>query len=393
MPLPSSGEIKFSEIAAEFGLGSGQIAMSSLYGRGNAPAATGQIRMAADFHGTAAGITATAVSLASLDVSTLFVGTWTSSDAKILQVPSAITLGPVSVPAPMGGTLDIQNAGTILGASGGGAGTNPSGNGGAGSAGGTALQILSNGVTVNNTGSIKGGGGGGGSGAQGAPGSTTTNSTVNLRPIYYPQRRGQLPSPSGPAWWTIKSPNSPNINDFFGTASTGGSSANFGGNVIVLEGHRKNPIASGNGITFGNAPGKTYNNVAIGPNHNSYPLGNNHWWGTMPGGFAEKYRTIINASRTGPVVTNYTGGAGGAGGAGAGYGVPSPASGSGGSTGPGPATDGGAGGAGGGFGSAGSTGSNSPASSGGAGGAAGAAITSPGVNFTLTNNGTIAGNT
>lgn len=386
MPLPGSGQISLADIAAEFG-GEAPHALSEYYGNGNAPG-SGQIRMGADFHGTSAGIVGTAVSAASLDISTLFVGTWTSSDAKILQVPSAVTLGPVVAPAPMGGTLNIQNAGTILGSSGSAAGANPSGNGGAGSAGGTALQILTNGVTVNNTGSIKGGGGGGGSGAQGAPGSTSTPQTTDLRPIYFPQRSGV----SGNGWWTIKSPNSPNINDFFGTTSSGGTGPTFGGGVTVLEGHRSNRV-NGNGITFGNAPGQTYNNLSYGANHNNYPLSANHWWGAMPGGFVEKFTSIATVSRTGPVTTNFTGGAGGAGGAGAGFGVPSPAGGSGGSPGPGPATDGGAGGAGGGFGAAGSTGSNSPASTGGAGGAAGAAITSPGVNFTLTNNGTIAGNT
>ena len=55
MPLASSGEIKLSEIRDEFGLGSGQIAMSSLYGKGNA-AASGQIQMAANFHGVSAEV-------------------------------------------------------------------------------------------------------------------------------------------------------------------------------------------------------------------------------------------------------------------------------------------------------------------------------------------------
>lgn len=57
MPLTSSGQIKLSEIRNEFGLGSGQIAMSSLYGKGNA-AASGQIRMAANFYGTAGSLVA-----------------------------------------------------------------------------------------------------------------------------------------------------------------------------------------------------------------------------------------------------------------------------------------------------------------------------------------------
>jgi hypothetical protein len=53
MPLPSSGQIKLSQIRNEFSLGSGQIAMSQLRGRGNAPA-TGLVRIGGHFHGTSA---------------------------------------------------------------------------------------------------------------------------------------------------------------------------------------------------------------------------------------------------------------------------------------------------------------------------------------------------
>lgn len=52
MALQSSGQISLSQIRNEFALGSGQIAMSQLYGKGNAPASSGQIQMAANFYGT-----------------------------------------------------------------------------------------------------------------------------------------------------------------------------------------------------------------------------------------------------------------------------------------------------------------------------------------------------
>lgn len=53
MPLPSSGQLSLSQIRNEFSLGSGQIAMSQLRGRGNAPA-TGLVRMGGHFHGVSA---------------------------------------------------------------------------------------------------------------------------------------------------------------------------------------------------------------------------------------------------------------------------------------------------------------------------------------------------
>lgn len=52
MALASSGQLKLSEIRNEYGLGSGQIAMSQLYGKGNAPASSGAIFCGGHFHGT-----------------------------------------------------------------------------------------------------------------------------------------------------------------------------------------------------------------------------------------------------------------------------------------------------------------------------------------------------
>ena len=50
MALPSSGAISLSQIRNEFSLGSGQIAMSQLRSRGNAPA-SGAVIMGSHFHG------------------------------------------------------------------------------------------------------------------------------------------------------------------------------------------------------------------------------------------------------------------------------------------------------------------------------------------------------
>lgn len=53
MALPSSGAISLSQIRNEFSLGSGQIAMSQLRSRGNAPA-SGAVIMGSHFHGVSA---------------------------------------------------------------------------------------------------------------------------------------------------------------------------------------------------------------------------------------------------------------------------------------------------------------------------------------------------
>ena len=54
MTLQSSGQIKLSEIATEFG-GTAPHALSEYYSKGNAPA-SGEIQIAADFYGTSASI-------------------------------------------------------------------------------------------------------------------------------------------------------------------------------------------------------------------------------------------------------------------------------------------------------------------------------------------------
>ena len=54
MALQSSGQIKLSEIATEFG-GSAPHALSEYHGEGNAPA-SGEIQLAADFYGTSNNI-------------------------------------------------------------------------------------------------------------------------------------------------------------------------------------------------------------------------------------------------------------------------------------------------------------------------------------------------
>lgn len=183
MALQSSGAISLQDIANEFG-GSTPHSISEYYRGGSfVPSSVTQVPASgtidfADFYGTQAAIIQTLSSNASnQNVSTIFGSNFTANVAKILIINSGVEIGAtntnnsaLNVPSGMGGTLTIQNAGTISGA--GGAGSSSSSQ--AGGNGETALYIGSNSVTVTNTGTIRGGGGGGGRGANGSNGHSGT---------------------------------------------------------------------------------------------------------------------------------------------------------------------------------------------------------------------------
>ena len=176
MALQSSGAISIANIATEFG-GSQPHALNEYYRGGsyvtsnntNVPT-SGAIDLA-DFYGA---VKQSSVTISSNNTNRnvhtdLFGSDFTSSIPKLLIINSGVELGATSlsnyalyVPSGMGGTLTIQNAGTLSGAGGDGSSS------GTGGDGGTALYIASNNVTVTNTGTIRGGGGGGGKGADGA---------------------------------------------------------------------------------------------------------------------------------------------------------------------------------------------------------------------------------
>lgn len=183
MALQSSGAISLNDIAGEFG-GSTPHSINEYY-RGGAfvPSTVTQVPASgtidfADFYGTQAAIIQTLSSNdTNVSVSTIFGSNFTANVAKILIINSGVELGAtntnnsaLTVPSGMGGTLTIQNAGTISGA--GGAGSSSSSQ--AGGNGETALYIGSNNVTVTNTGTIRGGGGGGGRGSNGSNGHSGT---------------------------------------------------------------------------------------------------------------------------------------------------------------------------------------------------------------------------
>ena len=182
MALQSSGQISLQDIANEFG-GSTPHSISEYYRNGglvpgnntNIPT-SGTIDFA-DFYGATAATSRTLSNGdTNVNLSQTFGSDWTASIGKILIIPGSYEIGAtggtgnraITVPSGMGGTLTIQNAGTISGAGGEGGDGSPMGGGD----GGSAIFIASANVTVQNSGTIRGGGGGGGKGNGGAPGST-----------------------------------------------------------------------------------------------------------------------------------------------------------------------------------------------------------------------------
>ncbi len=179
MALQSSGSISLAQIAAEFN-DSQPHSLSEFYVGGSAGVTSGGAPNVpssgtisfSQFYGASNQVTVTLSSSENnVNVSSKFGSNFSSSIPKVLVINSGVELGATSlsnyalqVPSGMGGTLTIQNAGTISGA--GGDGSTSTSN--AGGTGGTALFIASSNVTVTNTGTIRGGGGGGGKGADGA---------------------------------------------------------------------------------------------------------------------------------------------------------------------------------------------------------------------------------
>jgi len=103
--------------------------------------------------------------------STAFGDDWTAGKDKIITIPAGVTIGAtgsnpaMTLEASMGGSLVINNSGTIVGY----AGAANSG------VGGNAIKVLTNSpstITINNLSgaNIQGGGGGGGQGGQGGTG-------------------------------------------------------------------------------------------------------------------------------------------------------------------------------------------------------------------------------
>lgn len=168
MALQSSGQIKLSEIATEFG-GSAPHALSEYYDAASGVPSSGEIQLAADFYGKSNifsfNVTGSDVNLRSAAVS----AGWDESAPVQATVQSGTTItassssnDALTVDGSWAGGVTLINSGTVLGEGGnGGNGGSYSGGAGSGAAGGDALNT-NVALTVQNNGSLIGGGGGGG---------------------------------------------------------------------------------------------------------------------------------------------------------------------------------------------------------------------------------------
>ena len=131
--LVSSGTIKITDITGEFG-GSTPHSLSEYYrsggliGDNNTNVPTSGAISLSNFYSAVNSTTRTLANSTDVNLSTTFGGDWTSTIPKVLSIPSGVTIGGVSstaltIPSGMGGTLVINNAGSIIGA-GGAAGAN-----------------------------------------------------------------------------------------------------------------------------------------------------------------------------------------------------------------------------------------------------------------------------
>ena len=338
MAIQSSGPIRFSDLAAEFG-DTAPHSFSEFYREGgkvpgvnSAVAASGAIRLGT-FYNAVNELLQAVTANASINAQTIFGSDWGSAVPKRLSIPSGVVIGPLTIPAGLGGTLEVDVAGEVQGLGG-------SANSGAGGNAITANSSFT--LNVLSGGAVRGGGGGGGAGGTGGGGSYSQNVTQG---------------PYGPSWGSyiyIREEN---------------SEGDFRGYTIYWAGSQ---ITSGNtGIgTSANFGGWTYS--AVG--------------GSWP--------SALRRSRN--TTTNTNGGSGGSGGVGRGYGqvLTSGAGGSGGGTNAGTGGTGGTGGdwgTGGNTGNTGANGNRTGGAAGSGGGAAGRAVLMSAGTLTLNNSGTING--
>ena len=209
MAVTSSGEIKFSDLAAEFG-DTPPYQFSEFYrGAGKVPdvndnvPASGQLRLG-QFYGSVNELLQAVTANASINAQTIFGSDWGTNIPKRLSIPAGVTIGPLTIPTGMGGTLEVDVAGEIQGLG-----------GSAGSAGGNAITASTS-FTLNvlSGGAVRGGGGGGGTGGAGGNGrvASSGSSSAYQFGVHYIYR--------GAARWAGDNPAS-SVNGYTGHSAYG----------------------------------------------------------------------------------------------------------------------------------------------------------------------------
>jgi len=171
MAIQGSGAISFSDLAEEFG-DTAPHSFSEFYREGGLVpsvnsnvAASGAIRLGT-FYNSVNELLQAVTANASINAQTIFGSDWGTNIPKRLSIPSGVTIGPLTIPSGMGGTLEVDVAGNIYG-------TGGSANGGAG--GNAITSDTSFTLNVLSGGSVRGGGGGGGLGGVGGNGQVGTS--------------------------------------------------------------------------------------------------------------------------------------------------------------------------------------------------------------------------
>ena len=230
MTLPASGAISLSQVNVELGLSAtAQIGMNDAAVRTLFGVPSGAISMS-DGYGKANQFAFTISSnQTNANLRTLAVNAgWNESSKVVATINSGVHCSSNSTGTPgltINGSfpngVELINNGSIVGRGGQGAvGGNNTANSAVGSAGGLALSV-SIAVTINNTGTIAGGGGGGGAGQSGRDGP--------FDPIYNPFNFGGGGGGGGGGFgaaggWSGNAGNNTNpTNGSAGTLSTGGA--------------------------------------------------------------------------------------------------------------------------------------------------------------------------
>jgi len=179
MTLPSSpNSISLKQIQTEFG-GANPISISEYYRNGSYTTSNNTnvpvdstihppIKFS-NFYGAVAEILVViSATTTNLNISTLFGSYWTQTVPKRVVINSGVIIGAtntsnyaLNIPSGFGGTVKIDNNGSIQGAGGASNGGN----------GGPAIFAGAAGISINNLGTIYAGGGSGGSGGTGGAGS------------------------------------------------------------------------------------------------------------------------------------------------------------------------------------------------------------------------------